>query len=119
VPRLLRPAALLIAVVTAAAIPSGASSRAGDGSDGTDGYEGRVALVRLRWRADGGFTRRGGFSAAWNHDYPRAEQHLSMIVKELTLVDIWEWSGEGLFPFDASNEAYKLGVNYVIYGLTH
>ena len=26
---------------------------------------------------------------------------------------------QGLFPFDASNEAYKLGVNYLIYGLTH
>lgn len=33
--------------------------------------------------------------------------------------EYWEWSGEGLFPFDASNEAYKLGVNYMIYGLTH
>jgi hypothetical protein len=31
----------------------------------------------------------------------------------------WEWSGQGLFPSDASNEAYKLGVNYMIYGLTH
>ena len=33
--------------------------------------------------------------------------------------EYWEWSGEGLFPFDTSNEAYKLGVNYLIYGLTH
>ena len=32
--------------------------------------------------------------------------------------EYWEWSGEGLYPFDASNEAYKLGVNYFIYGLT-
>jgi hypothetical protein len=32
--------------------------------------------------------------------------------------EYWEWSGEGLYPFDASNEAYKLGVNYIIYGLT-
>jgi uncharacterized protein DUF4159 len=30
-----------------------------------------------------------------------------------------EWSGQGLFPFDASNEAYKRGVNDVVYGLTH
>ena len=210
-------------------------------------------LVRLRWRSDlGGFGRRG-FSAAWNHDYPRAEAHLAQIVKALTSVDIrtdasliltlddpqlmkypialmwepgfwnltdgeaeafraylrkggfaifedfdgaaqwsvfesqmrrvlpdarfvkltnahriydtfftikdidaivhpmsglrpsyygiyedndpsrrlmvvanfdndvpeyWEWSGEGIFPFDASNEAYKLGVNYLVYGLT-
>jgi hypothetical protein len=33
--------------------------------------------------------------------------------------EYWEWSGEGLFPFDSSNEAYKLGVNYFIYGMTH
>ncbi|MGE3508049.1 MAG: DUF4159 domain-containing protein [Vicinamibacterales bacterium] len=33
--------------------------------------------------------------------------------------EYWEWSGQGLFPFDASNEAYKLGVNYVVYGYTH
>jgi hypothetical protein len=33
--------------------------------------------------------------------------------------EYWEWSGRGTFPFDASNEAYKLGVNYMIYGLTH
>jgi uncharacterized protein DUF4159 len=217
-------------------------------------YDGRFALVRLRWASDFGFSRRGGFNAAWNHDYPRAEQHLSLILKELTVLDIrtdgsliltlddpelfkypiafmwepgfwnltdreagsfrayllkggfavfedfdgaeqwshfeaqmrrvlpdgrfvkldnthrifnsffqvkdidaivhpmsgirpsyyglfedndpskrlmvvanydndvpeyWEWSGQGLYPFDASNEAYKLGVNYVIYGLTH
>jgi hypothetical protein len=33
--------------------------------------------------------------------------------------EYWEWSGQGLFPFDTSNEAYKLGVNYLIYGLSH
>ncbi len=219
-------------------------------------YDGRITFMRLRWReaGGGGFGRRGGFSNAWNHDYPRAEQHLSQILNELTSLDIvtdggrilslddpdifrypvafmwepgfwnltdteaaafrayllkggfavfedfdgpqqwavfdeqihrvlpearfvkldnshpifdsfftihdidsivhpmsrirpsyygifedndpskrlmvvanfdndvpeyWEWSGEGLFPFNTSNEAYKLGVNYIIYGLTH
>ena len=218
----------------------------------TDPYDGRFRFVRIRWKSDLGFSRRG-FNAAWNHDLPRAEQHLSLILQELTLLGIrtddnlvltlddpqlfnypiafmwepgfwnlsddeaaafraylrkggfavfedfdgaqqwahfesqmrrvlpdgrfvkldathpifdafftiknidaivhpmyglrpsyygifeendpskrlmavanfdndvpeyWEWSGEGLYPFDASNEAYKLGVNYVIYGLT-
>ena len=50
-------------------------------------YPSQVTLARLRWGADfGGFRR--GFSAAWNHDYPRAEQHLSMIIKDITLIDI-------------------------------
>jgi hypothetical protein len=33
--------------------------------------------------------------------------------------NFWEFSGEGLRPVSESNEAYKLGVNYVIYGMTH
>jgi len=217
-------------------------------------YDGRFTFVRLRWGSDLGFSRRGGFSSAWNHDYPRAERHLSLILEDLTALDIhtdgslilplddpelfnypiafmwepgfwnltdreagafrayllkggfavfedfdgqdqwanfaaqmrrvlpdgrfvrlnnthyvfnsfflvkdidaivhpmsgirpsyygifedndpakrlmvianydndvpeyWEWSGDGVYPFDASNEAYKLGVNYIIYGLTH
>jgi len=216
-------------------------------------YDGQFTFVRLRWKSDFGFSRRGGFSSAWNHDYPRAEQHLSLIIKDLTFADIrtdaelivtlddpalfnypialmwepgfwnltdreaesfrayllkggfaifedfdgpqqwshfeqqmrrvlpdarfvrldhshrlydsffaikdidaivhpmngmrpsylgvyedndpskrlmvvanfdndvpeyWEWSGEGFLPVDASNEAYKLGVNYLVYGIT-
>ena len=216
--------------------------------------DGRMVLARLRWGADSGSRRLGGFGSAWNHDYPRAEQHLSLIVKDITLTPIrtdaaivlelddpelfnypiammwepgfwnltdreaesfrayltkggfaifedfdgpqqwqvfesqmrrvlpdgrlvrldkshpifdsffrikdidailhpmtgispsyygifednepsrrlmvianfdndvpeyWEWSGQGIFPFDTSSEAYKLGVNYLIYGLTH
>ncbi len=30
-----------------------------------------------------------------------------------------EWSGEGLSPFDAPMDGYKLGVNYMLYGLSH
>ena len=33
--------------------------------------------------------------------------------------EYWEWSDTGLMPVDRSNEAYKLGVNYVVYGMTH
>jgi hypothetical protein len=35
------------------------------------------------------------------------------------VAEYWEWSGTGLFPVDTSNEAYKLGVNYMVYALTH
>ncbi len=49
-------------------------------------YDGRFTFVRLRWRSDGRF--RGGWASAWDHDYPRAEQHLSQILRELTYLDI-------------------------------
>jgi len=35
------------------------------------------------------------------------------------LGELWEYSDTGYVPVDLSNEAYKFGVNYVIYGLTH
>jgi hypothetical protein len=31
----------------------------------------------------------------------------------------WEWSGRGFRPFDDTNEAYKLAVNYLMYAMTH
>ena len=249
--RWLRLAAVIVVAAGADAAQRDAPGRPHH-SDVT--YDGTFTFVRLRWKSDLGFSRRGGFSSAWNHDYPRAEQHLSQILRELTALDIhtdasriltlgdpdlfkypiafmwepgfwnltdregeafrayllkggfvvfedfdgasqwnnfeaqmrrvlpdgrflrlegshrifdtffqikdihaivhpmsgirpsyygiyedndpskrlmvvanydndvpeyWEWSGQGLYPFDASNEAYKLGVNYVIYGLTH
>lgn len=33
--------------------------------------------------------------------------------------EYWEWSDQGYFPIGPSNEAYKLGVNYIVYALTH
>lgn len=48
------------------------------------------------------------------------KKRLLMIVNYNTDVSqFWEWSGRGFRPFDETNEAYKLGVNYVIYGMTH
>ena len=33
--------------------------------------------------------------------------------------DAWQWSDQGFLPIDLTNEAYKLGVNYVMYAMTH
>jgi hypothetical protein len=31
----------------------------------------------------------------------------------------WEWSDRGFIPIDLSNRAFKLGINYLMYALTH
>ena len=33
--------------------------------------------------------------------------------------EYWEWSDTGFMPIELSNEAYKLGVNYLMYAFTH
>jgi hypothetical protein len=35
------------------------------------------------------------------------------------LAEYWEWSDRGFFGIDPTNEAYRIGVNYVIYSMTH
>lgn len=58
------------------------------------------------------------FRGVYEDNDPR--KRLLMIINYNTDVSqYWEWSGRGLRPFDDTNEAYKLGVNYLIYGLTH
>lgn len=83
-PHWLRLAAALIVSASAGAAVQFEASGQSTYSDFV--YDGRFTFVRLRWTAD--LSRRGGFGAPWNHDYPRAERHLSMILRELTSLDV-------------------------------
>src|SRR3984893_12511185 len=44
---------------------------------------------------------------------------MAIINYNTDISEYWEFSGTGLKPIDESNDAYKLGVNYVVYGMTH
>jgi hypothetical protein len=58
------------------------------------------------------------FRGVYEDNDPR--KRLQIIINYNTDVSqFWEWSGQGLRPIDQTNEAYKLGVNYLVYGLTH
>jgi len=52
-------------------------------------------------------------------DNDPSKRLMAIINYNTDVSQFWEWSGRGLRPFDQTNEAYKLGVNYLIYGLTH
>jgi len=58
------------------------------------------------------------FRGVYEDNDPR--KRLMVVINYNTdISQYWEWSGRGLRPFDETNEAYKLGVNYLIYGMTH
>lgn len=64
----------------------------------------------------------GGQPAAWYGIYEDNDRtrRLQVIVNHNNdLMEYWEYSDYGFYPIDLSNEAYKLGVNYVVYALTH
>lgn len=59
-----------------------------------------------------------GFFGMFDRDDPA--RPLQMVVNfNNDVSEYWEFSDTGFAPIDLSNEAYKLGVNYVVYAMTH
>ena len=48
-----------------------------------------------------------------------SKRMLVMINANNDMAEYWEFSDYGYYPIDLANDAYKLGVNYVVYALTH
>jgi hypothetical protein len=64
----------------------------------------------------------GGFPPSYwgifeNNDPKRRLMAIANVNNDIS--EYWEYSGTGVYVVDLSNEAYKFGVNYMIYGLTH
>jgi len=79
---------LIVVVIAASTAPTPQDAPSARPYRVDPSYDGRFTFVRLRWRSDfGGGYGRGGFRSAWNHDYPRAEQNLMAIIKEVSLVE--------------------------------
>ncbi len=59
-----------------------------------------------------------GFFGMFEHNDPKqAMQLIANFNNDVS--EYWEYSDTGYTPIDLSNEAYKLGVNYYVYGMTH
>ncbi len=54
----------------------------------------------------------------WFEDNDPKKRLLAIADYNNDLSEYWEFSDTGMFPINLSNEAYKIGVNYVIYALT-
>jgi hypothetical protein len=54
------------------------------------------------------------------HEGNDPSKRLTVVINfNMDIGDYMEHSGQGLYAVDPTNEAYKFGVNYFIYGLTH
>ena len=52
-------------------------------------------------------------------DNDPAKRLLVMVNFNTDISEFWEFSDTDIKPINESNEAYKLGVNYIMYGMTH
>ncbi len=62
-----------------------------------------------------------GFAEFWGYfEDNDPNKRLMVIVNYNTDIgEFWEFSDQGFIPIDLSNEAYKLGVNYLMYAMLH
>lgn len=58
------------------------------------------------------------YFAMFEHNDPTGHM-LALANYKNDLAEYWEWSATGMFPVDVTNQAYKLGVNYIVYAVTH
>jgi hypothetical protein len=61
---------------------------------------------------------RPSFRGVFENNDP-SKRLIAMINYNTDISEYWEFSDTGLRPIEESNEAYKIGVNYIIYGMTH
>jgi len=66
-------------------------------------YDGKFTFLRVRFdEAYGGYSGRYEFGVdmGWNHDYPRAEYNLSLMIGELTTIPVTiDYRGGNIFSF--------------------
>jgi hypothetical protein len=58
------------------------------------------------------------YYAVYENNDPRGRM-MALVNHNADIAEYWEYSDRGYFPVDLTNDAYKLGVNYFVYALTH
>ena len=52
-------------------------------------------------------------------DNDRSGRLLAIVNYNTNLAEYWQLAGRGLFPIDAENTGFQIGINYMVYGMTH
>jgi hypothetical protein len=74
--------------------------------------------IRMGVSGGGGSAQNSVFWGYFENNDPKRRM-IVLAAYGLDIGDAWEWSGRGFMPVDVTNEAFKVGVNYIIYALTH
>jgi hypothetical protein len=73
--------------------------------------------LRLMERGSLNYAGRARYLGYFKDNDP-AKRIMMIVNLNLDVGEAWQWSGRG-FNIAPSNEAYKLGINYLVYALTH
>ena len=79
----------------------------------------KVDMNRIRRGFSGGGGRNNGAFFGYFEKNDPTKRLIVLACYGHDVGESWQWSGQGFEPVDVSNEAFKLGINFIIYALTH
>lgn len=62
---------------------------------------------------------RDGYVAKWRAIRDEKGRIMVAICHNMHLGDAWEWADDPRYPEAFSSMAYRIGINYIVYGMTH
>ena len=60
-----------------------------------------------------------GFEPRWRGIYDEKGRIMVAICHNMDLGDAWEWADRPIYPERYASLAYRIGVNYIVYAMTH
>lgn len=78
-----------------------------------------IQVPGIRSLMTGRTWEKGGISPAWHVIRDDSDRIIVVVNYNQDLGDGWEHADDPIYPQEFTGQAYKMGVNYVIYAMTH
>ena len=79
----------------------------------------RVQVPGIQILYSGSTSEKGGIEPKWRGVYDDRERVLVAICHNMDLGDAWEWADHPQYPEKYAALAYRIGLNYIVYSMTH
>jgi Domain of unknown function (DUF4159) len=79
----------------------------------------RFQVPGAQFLYSGRIYEKDGYNAEWKGIYDDRGRLMVAICHNMDLGDAWEWSDDPRYPEKFASLAYRIGVNYVVYSMTH
>jgi hypothetical protein len=81
--------------------------------------EERVQVPGIQWLYSGSTSENGGTDPHWRGIYDDKGRVMVMICFNQDNGDAWEWADSPRYPEKWASQAYRMGINNIIYAMTH
>ena len=79
----------------------------------------RFQVLGAQWFQTGRPYERDGYEPRWRGIYDDKGRVMVAICFNQDNGDAWEWADSPRYPEKYASQAYRMGINYIIYAMTH